>query len=118
MAMSDQFTIYWIDSGREPQCAPNPAFPNGVDLDFYSKRVVQTCKVPLPYPARRCGAYAVRCLLCGYSVYVTTAGRPDDPRSVVLPCLLEDRDHRQAEEDSSGHHGDGNGQVDKGSVRH
>jgi uncharacterized protein len=27
------FKIEWIDRGREPQCPPNPAYPNGVDLD-------------------------------------------------------------------------------------
>jgi len=29
--MSD-FHIKWIDRGREPQCAPDPAYPNGKDL--------------------------------------------------------------------------------------
>lgn len=28
-----QFTITWHDSGREPQCPPNPAYPSGIDLD-------------------------------------------------------------------------------------
>ena len=28
-----QFAITWHDSGREPQCPPNPAYPSGIDLD-------------------------------------------------------------------------------------
>jgi C4-type Zn-finger protein len=42
----------------------------------------------LPYPAKRCGIYLVVCERCGYSAAITTAGRPDDPRKVTLPCKL------------------------------
>ena len=82
--MSD-FKIKWHDSGREPQCKPNPAFPEGVDLDC-SHGQSPACKADLPYPAKRCGFYLVECIFCGTNVAITTAGRPDDPRSVVLPC--------------------------------
>ena len=38
--------IEWLDSGREPQCAPNPSYPNGID-------------VPSPRPAaKRIGSLA------------------------------------------------------------
>jgi hypothetical protein len=79
------FKIDWIDGGREPQCSPDPAFPDGKHLG--APPGVQCCKVCLPYPARRCGMYYVECKACGTNVLITTAGRPDDPRSVHVPCL-------------------------------
>lgn len=83
--MSDKFHIEWHDSGREPQCAPNPAYPNGKPLNC-SDGAAMTCVVTLPYPARRCGAYAVECGICGVRVAATTAGRPDDPVSIKVAC--------------------------------
>lgn len=83
----EQFKINWRDSKREPQCPPNPAFPNGIDIDM-SRGTETTCTAALPYPAKRCGIYVVECTLCGMRLGCTTAGRPDDPRSVKLPCIL------------------------------
>ena len=77
--------ISWIDREREPQCPPNPNYPNGMDIDS-AKGAVKSCKTDLPYPAKRCGVYIVKCLNCGYTAAITTAGRVDDPRSVTLPC--------------------------------
>jgi len=80
-----QFRIQWFDRGREPQCPPNPAFPAGVDIDS-GKR--PACHVKLePYPAPRCGFLYLECQRCGTHAIITTAGRPDDPRSVQLPCI-------------------------------
>lgn len=79
--------VEWLDRGREPQCAPNPQFPKGIDVDA-SNGAEATCTVTLPYPARRCGVYTVTCDVCGQTVGVTTAGRPDDPRSVKIACRL------------------------------
>lgn len=80
----EQFDISWIDHGREPQCTPNPRFPEGIDLDFSGGK--PSCTTLLPYPAKRCGLYVVKCNLCGFSAACTTAGRPDDPRSITIPC--------------------------------
>lgn len=82
----EQFTVTFLDSGREPQVAPNPAYPDGIDLDPTEGAAVQSCKVMLPYPAPRCGVMAVKCGRCGLSIAATVAGRPDDPRSVRLRC--------------------------------
>lgn len=79
--------IRWVDSGREPVCKPDPAFPKGRDLDV-SHEAAKTCFATLPYPAPRCGYHVVICETCGFSAMVSTAGRPDDPRSVKLPCKL------------------------------
>lgn len=79
------FSIEWIDHKREPQCAPNPAYPKGKDCDC-SDGAKHTCTAALPYPAKRCGLYIVECEACGLRVAITTAGRPDDPRSVKLAC--------------------------------
>jgi len=77
--------ISWIDQGREPKEAPNPDFPLGIDIPTPTPER-ESCFVELPYPAKRCGLYIVQCSECGFSAAITTAGRPDDPRSVRLPC--------------------------------
>lgn len=87
--MLEHFKIKWIDRGREPQCPPNPAYPNGIDLDAAKAFGVPTCHTSLPYPAKRCGLYYVECQICGTNALITTAGRPDDPRSVDLVCKLK-----------------------------
>lgn len=79
------FKVRWNDFGREPQCRPDPKFPTGVDLDS-SEGAAKACSCDLPYPAKRCGAYIVTCDDCGMTIAVTTAGRPDDPRSVKVAC--------------------------------
>jgi hypothetical protein len=84
--MSDQFELKWIDYEREPTVTPNPAYPLGVDIDS-GKR--PACRVELPYPARRVGAYIIECTRCHTNAMITTAGRPDDPRSMMLPCKLQ-----------------------------
>jgi hypothetical protein len=76
--------VEWFDSGREPQCAPDPDYPKGKDLDISDGS--KSCCAQLPYPAKRCGYFVVACSKCGMSVAVTTAGRPDDPRSLRMPC--------------------------------
>jgi len=81
----DQFEITWRDAGREPQVKPNPDYPTGIDLDL-SFQGEPACTTPLPYPAKRIGAYLIHCRTCGIRIGVTTAGRPDDPRSVKIPC--------------------------------
>jgi hypothetical protein len=86
--MPQQFQIEWNDSGREPQCPPNPDYPNGIDLDA-SQGEETTCTVELPYPAQRCGFYLITCTLCGFTMIATTAGRIDDPKSVKLPCKMK-----------------------------
>lgn len=80
------FKIRWIDHHREPQCAPDPNYPDGKDIPL-PHPAPKSCRVELPYPAKRCGVYIVECSICRLSVAITTAGRPDDPRSAQLPCL-------------------------------
>jgi hypothetical protein len=87
---NDHFRIEWEDYEREPKCAPDPAYPEGVDLDA-SKGQLPSCHITLPYPARRCGLYTLACTLCGMTAACTTAGRVDDPRSVTLACKLGER---------------------------
>lgn len=77
--------VKWVDHHREPRVDPNPAYPDGIDLDA-TLPGEGGCKVALPYPAKRCGVYEVRCSRCGSRVTATTAGRPDDPRSITMPC--------------------------------
>lgn len=77
--------VKWEDFKRAPKVAPNPNYPDGIDLDI-CKGGEGGCKVSLPYPAKRCGAYHVECDRCGSTALVTTAGRRDDPRSITMPC--------------------------------
>jgi hypothetical protein len=79
-------TLYtkWHDHGCEPQCRPDPAFPQGKDIDISAG--AKSCMTNLPCPAPRCGHYIVVCTECDRRIAVTTAGRPDDPRSVRVPC--------------------------------
>jgi hypothetical protein len=86
--MTDQFIIKWWDSGEEPQCEPNPNYPEGIDLDLTSVGM-PSCETKLPYPAKRIGHYVVTCTKCGLRFAVTTAGRPDDPRSVKVGCKTQ-----------------------------
>lgn len=79
--------VEWVDLKREPQCVPNPAYPEGIDLDA-SLGAAMTCSTVLPYPSRRCGLFVVTCDACNLKVVITTAGRPDDPRSVKVACKL------------------------------
>ena len=82
------FKIDWIDAGREPACPPNPNYPDGIDLDL-AGRAKNTCNIELPYPAKRCGHYRVECKICGLTIGCTTAGRPDDPRSMRVACRTQ-----------------------------
>lgn len=86
--MKKKIKIEWIDRGVEPKSPPNPAYPNGVDLDLSKGRPY--CEIMLvPYPAPRCGYFLVKCSTCGTDALITTAGRPDDPRSVKIACKLQ-----------------------------
>lgn len=82
--MKKQFSVEWIDQGREPQCAPNPDYPCGKFIPAMSN--APHCRVELPYPAKRCGLYVVKCSVCGMSYGITTAGRPDDPTGAMIEC--------------------------------
>jgi hypothetical protein len=85
-ATEGKWAIEWRDSGREPQCAPDPKFPDGMDSDTSEGRL--SCWGEVPYPAKRCGAYIVRCLRCGCSVAFTTAGRAGHGRCDLLQVGL------------------------------
>ena len=82
-----ELDVIWIDSGREPKQPPDPNYPNGIDLDL-SKGRLNYCETMLAHPTPRCGQYLIKCRKCGLSALITTAGRPDDPRSVKLACKL------------------------------
>lgn len=81
--------VEWIDRGYEPQSPPDPAYPQGMDFDLTQRH--PGCQVAVPCPARRCGFYVLTCERCGSNAVVTTAGRPDDPRSVRLKCHPQGR---------------------------
>lgn len=81
-------TVEWVDKEREPQCAPNPIFPHGIDVDM-SNGASKTCSVQVPYPAKRCGIYVIHCDTCGQRNGITTAGRIDDPRRITFGCYAQ-----------------------------
>lgn len=91
--MKIKHEVEWIDGNRLAEFPADPDCPNGIHVDL-SGRAHKSCKVNLPYPARRCGYYSVRCPMCHMSVLVTTAGRADDPRSVRIACKPRPGDER------------------------
>jgi hypothetical protein len=86
LVLDEWCDLVFLDSGREPQCAPNPNFPDGMIIDFGKGEPGKRCVLEVPYPAPRCGSYIMTCKVCGVRVAMTVAGRRDDPRTVVLPC--------------------------------
>jgi len=82
--------VEFLDSGRYPKEKPDPAFPNGKPINLaVDIPLARTCTRNLPHPAPRCGLYAIRCKVCGFSAAITVAGRPDDPNMVTMPCKLK-----------------------------
>lgn len=85
--------IKFVASGRgKARCAPDPNYPNGIDIRLDRETLKQLgtrtpCLIKLPYPAPECGWFEVSCKVCGLSMAITAAGRPDDPISAELPCL-------------------------------
>jgi hypothetical protein len=80
-----QFNVEWIDRGIEPVYPADQSYPEGIDIDASAGR--ESCVTNLPYPAQRIGYYEVTCNRCGGKSRVTTAGRPDDPRSITVACM-------------------------------
>lgn len=101
METDEQFIIAWLDRGRPPRQPPNPVYPAGCHVDLTDEAMAEDrvklhvmpndgCIAALPYPTGRenVGTWLVECRLCGVKVAVTAASRPDDPRSVKLPCKM------------------------------
>lgn len=77
--------VDFLSHHRKAQCEPNPNYPDGIAVDL-SEGAGKTCTGALPYPAECCGVLIARCSVCGANAAVTTAGRPDDPRSIKFAC--------------------------------
>lgn len=78
-------TATWFGTGKPPTHPPNPAYPDGKDVD--GRREGEAgCGIKLQVPAPNVGHWLVQCGTCGIQVAVTAAGRPDDPRNVIIPC--------------------------------
>ena len=97
-----KFEIEFIKSGRgKAQCPPNPDYPEGVTIHG-EKKGMPFCTTSVPYPAPECGHFSIVCTQCHIEVVVTTAGRPDDPRLIYIPCLtapgVEEKDGKLAKE--------------------
>jgi hypothetical protein len=85
--MPPNFDIHFEPSGRgKAQCPPNPDFPDGVRVDARTRRG-PVCTIEFPYPAPECGTWFASCRQCRFTIGVTAAGRPDDPRSITISCL-------------------------------
>lgn len=80
-----KIAVTFLSHNRKPKCAPNPAYPDGMEVDLTDGKKV-ACLAELPYPAECCGVWIVRCETCGASAGITAAGRIDDPRTVKLGC--------------------------------
>lgn len=80
-----EIIVKFISHHRKPKHPPNPEYPKGQDLNL-AGNAKTVCLANLPYPAPECGVLFVYCKKCDYSAVITTAGRIDDPRTVILPC--------------------------------
>lgn len=86
MNVSKQFDYAWLQRGDGiARVKPNPDYPDGIDVDA-SVHGQESCMTPLPYPGVCVGTHCIECKICGTRVGVTAAGRPDDPRSIRVPC--------------------------------
>jgi hypothetical protein len=79
--------VYFLDSGREPQCKADPRYPDGVHLNL-AVGAEQKCTRNVPWPAPRCGTYVIECKKCGFKGAIKVGGSPDDPRIVTMPCKI------------------------------
>lgn len=84
--------VDFVTKGEEPQQQPNPAYPNGIDIDVSDGRR-PACSVALPKVAT-VGYFVVACPTCGKTGMLTAAGRPDDPRSYKMNCNVHERQVR------------------------
>jgi len=85
---AEKHTVRFIPSGRgRAQCPANPDYPDGIDL-VMTEHAEKSCRVDLPYPAPECGSWLIVCAECDMRALITAAGRPDDPKSVTLPCKV------------------------------
>lgn len=85
MSAKPQFDIKPTCRRGPPQCPADPAHPKGVDVQEAAPGV-PSCRADLPYPAPERLVWQIRCRRCGFTLAITAAGRPDDPRSVTVPC--------------------------------
>ena len=83
--MTGIFDVKFLSHGRKAQCQPDPKFPDGQVIDV-SRNANQKCAVDVPYPAECIGAWMLTCKSCGRTVGITAAGRPDDPKGVIVDC--------------------------------
>jgi hypothetical protein len=82
---TNKFDIYFEPSGRgKARCSPNPNYPTGIIVDLSEDQ--HNCEINLPYPAKECGIWIVKCNTCQTVIAVTAAGRPDDPIKVKIKC--------------------------------
>jgi hypothetical protein len=85
--MPADFEIRFKPSGRgKARCPADPDFPDGVRMDART-HPGPVCSIEFPYPAPECGLFYASCRKCPFTVAVTAAGRPDDPRALTVSCL-------------------------------
>jgi len=79
----EKFTIEWYDSKITSNTVPEQDSPKNI-LVYDEHKLF--CKISLPYPAKRCGMYVVKCNECGNVVGIPTTGKVDDPCSITINC--------------------------------
>lgn len=86
----NRFDIRWMDGKTETERPSDPRYATGMNVDLtFGQRPF--CKAELQYPVPRCGQHVGRCVVCNFLIALMTAGRPDDPRTVKVPCKLWSR---------------------------
>jgi len=85
MAEQHHFKLKFIKTADRATNPADPAYPKGMTIDQTAGRR-PACRVQLPYPAECPGVFVLTCEACDFRAVITTAGRADDPRSVLFPC--------------------------------
>ena len=84
-AADARFWARWVDQERVSTYPADPAYPHGAAIDV-ALDAAHACRLALPSPTVGCGLWVIKCRRCHYALCVGTAGRPDDPCSVRIPC--------------------------------
>jgi DNA-directed RNA polymerase subunit RPC12/RpoP len=83
--MATCLRVTWKDRDTRPLFPADPDFPDGTHLDL-AFGAEAACWTDLPYPVVTVGAHQVECPTCGLRLLCGANGRPDDPRTVKVPC--------------------------------
>lgn len=80
--------VEFLPSGRgKAKCKSDKNYPDGKIINISTEEDIH--RISIPYPAPECGVWILKCETCDFSVGVTAAGRPDDPKQINFKCRCQ-----------------------------